>query len=64
MIIDSFERGEDLKEEDLRKQLQETEARIQSSFRGAITPAELQVDLARQKELQLKLGICKKLKKQ
>jgi F-type H+-transporting ATPase subunit epsilon len=64
VIIDSFERGEDLKEEDLSKQLQETEARIKSSFQGAITPAELQVELARQKELQLKLSICKKLKKQ
>lgn len=64
VIIDSFERGEDLDEEDLRKQLRDCEARIQSSFQGAITPAELQVELARQKELQLKLSICKKLKKQ
>jgi F-type H+-transporting ATPase subunit epsilon len=64
VIIDSFERGEDLREEDLQKQLRDTEARIKSSFQGAITPAELQVELARQKELQLKLSIFKKLKKQ
>jgi len=63
LLIDAFERGEDLREEDLQKQLQETEARIKSSFRGAITPAELQDELARQKELQLKLAICKKIKK-
>jgi len=63
VIIDSFERGEDLREEDLQKQLQETESRIKSSFHGAINPDELQVELARQKELQLKLAISKKLKK-
>lgn len=63
LIIDIFERGEDLREEDLKKQLQEAEKKIKSSFRGAITPAELQVELARQKELQLKIAICKKIKK-
>jgi F-type H+-transporting ATPase subunit epsilon len=62
LIIDTFEHGEDLREETLQKQLQETEARIKSSFQGAITPAELQLELARQKELQLKLAICKKIK--
>jgi len=62
LIIDAFVRGEDLREEDLQKQMQETEARIKSSFRGAISPAELQDQLARQKELRLKLAICKKIK--
>jgi F-type H+-transporting ATPase subunit epsilon len=62
LILDAFERGEDLREETLQKQLRETEARIQSSFQGAITPAELQLELARQKELRLKLAICKKIK--
>jgi len=62
LIIDTFERGEDLREETLQKQLQESEARIQSSFRGAITPVELQLELARQLELRLKLSICKKIK--
>ena len=62
LIIDDFERGEDLREEDLRQELLQTEARIQSSFTGAITPDELQVQLARQRELQLKLAICKKMK--
>jgi F-type H+-transporting ATPase subunit epsilon len=62
LIIDSFERGEDLREEDLQRQLQETAARIQSSFQGAITPAELQDELTRQRELILKLAICKKIK--
>ena len=62
LIIDDFERGEDLREEDLRLELLQTEARIQSSFTGAITPDELQVQLARQRELQLKLAICKKMK--
>lgn len=63
LIIDTFERGEDLREESLQKQLQESDARIKSSFQGAITPAELQLELARQKELQLKLAISKKIKK-
>jgi F0F1-type ATP synthase epsilon subunit len=62
LIIDVFVRGEDLREEDLQKQMQETEIRIKSSFRGAITPAELQDELARQRELRLKLAICKKIK--
>ncbi|HEX7502279.1 MAG TPA: ATP synthase F1 subunit epsilon [Acidobacteriota bacterium] len=63
LIIDTFEYGEDLKEEALQKQLQETEARIKSSFQGAITPDQLQLELARQKELQLKLAISRKIKK-
>ena len=62
LIIDAFVRGEDLRGEDLQKQMQETEALIKSSFRGAISPAELQDQLARQKELRLKLAICKKIK--
>ncbi|MCU0236753.1 MAG: F0F1 ATP synthase subunit epsilon [Acidobacteria bacterium] len=62
LIIDDFERGEDLREEDLRKKLLETGARIQSSFKGAITPEELQVELARQRELHLKLAICAKIR--
>lgn len=63
LIIDTFEYGEDLREETLQKQLLESEARIKSSFQGAITPAELQLELARQKELQIKLAISKKIKK-
>ena len=62
LIIDDFVRGEDLSEDELKKRLLETEARIRSSFKGAITPDELQVELARQRELQLKLAICKKIK--
>jgi len=62
LIIDTFERGEDLREEILQKQLQESDARIRSSFQGAITPAELQLELARQQELRLKLAIRKKIK--
>jgi F-type H+-transporting ATPase subunit epsilon len=62
LLIDTFERGEDLREEDLKKKLLETETRIKSSFRGAITPSELQEELQRQKELRLKLAICKKIK--
>ncbi|MBU4269050.1 MAG: F0F1 ATP synthase subunit epsilon [Acidobacteria bacterium] len=62
LIIDTFEHGEDLREEDLQKQMQETEKRIKSSFQGAITPSELQVELLRQRELRLKLAICKKIK--
>ncbi|MCU0276230.1 MAG: F0F1 ATP synthase subunit epsilon [Acidobacteria bacterium] len=64
LIIDDFERGEDLRPEDLRNKLLEAEARIQSSFKGAISPDELQVQLALQRELQLKLAICKKMKSQ
>jgi F-type H+-transporting ATPase subunit epsilon len=62
LIIDDFERGEDLREEELHRRLRETEARIQSSFKGAITPDELQAELARQRELHLKLAICRKMK--
>ncbi len=62
LIIDDFVHGKDLREEDLQKRLLETEARIQSSFKGAITPDELQVQLARQRELQLKLAICRKIR--
>jgi F-type H+-transporting ATPase subunit epsilon len=62
LILDTFERGEDLDEEALRKQLQESQARIRSSFQGTITPAELQVELARERELLLKLAICKKIR--
>jgi F-type H+-transporting ATPase subunit epsilon len=62
LIIDDFVRGEDLREDDLKKRLLETEGRIRSSFKGAITPDELQVELVRQRELQLKLAICKKIK--
>jgi F-type H+-transporting ATPase subunit epsilon len=63
LIIDTFEYGEDLREETLQKQLRESEARIRSSFQGAITPDELQLELARQRELQLKLAIAKKIKR-
>jgi F-type H+-transporting ATPase subunit epsilon len=62
LIIENFVRGEDLREDELQKNLQLAETRIQSSFKGAITPDELQVELARQRELQLKLAICRKMK--
>jgi len=62
LIIDTFERGEDLRPEELQEKLRETEARIQSSFKAAITPEELQVDLVRQRELQAKLAICAKIR--
>jgi F-type H+-transporting ATPase subunit epsilon len=62
LIIDTFVHGEDLQEDVLQKQLRESAARIQSSFQGAITPDELRLELARQKELQLKLAISKKVK--
>jgi F-type H+-transporting ATPase subunit epsilon len=61
LIIDTFERGEDFQEEDLRMQLAASENKVKSSFQGAMTPLELQEELARQKELRLKLDICKKL---
>jgi F-type H+-transporting ATPase subunit epsilon len=64
LILDGFERGEDLDEEGLRRELRETEARIQSSFQGAISPDELQVKLGRQRELQAKLAICRKIRGQ
>jgi F-type H+-transporting ATPase subunit epsilon len=63
LIIDTFVHGEDLREDVLQNQLRESAARIQSSYQGAITPDELQLELARQKELQLKLAISKKVKK-
>jgi F0F1-type ATP synthase epsilon subunit len=63
LIIDTFERGEDFQEEDLRMQLAASENKVKSSFQGAMTPLELQEELARQKELRLKLDICKKLGK-
>jgi len=63
LIIDTIERGEDFREEELQKELSASEKRIKSSFQGVITPLELQEELARQKELRLKLDICKKLKK-
>ena len=63
LIIDTFEHGEDLREDTLQTQLRECAARIQSSFQGAITPDELQLELARQKELQLKLAISRKARK-
>ena len=63
LIIDRFERGEDFREEDLQIQLAASEKKVKSSFQGAMTPLELQEELARQKELRLKLEICKKLGK-
>ncbi|MBN2346870.1 MAG: F0F1 ATP synthase subunit epsilon [Candidatus Aminicenantes bacterium] len=62
LIIDDFVRGEDLREDELRQGLRETEARIASSFQGAITPDELRLELERQNELRLKLAICRKIR--
>jgi F-type H+-transporting ATPase subunit epsilon len=63
LIIDVFERGEDLLEDDLLKKLAASEKKVKSSFQGAITPLELQQELEGQKELRIKLGICRKLAK-
>jgi F0F1-type ATP synthase epsilon subunit len=63
LIIDAIERGEDLKADELQEKLRASEMRIKSSFQGAITPQELQEELARQKELRLKLDMCRKLNK-
>jgi F-type H+-transporting ATPase subunit epsilon len=63
LIIDAIERGEDFKMKELQEKLAASEMRVKSSFQGAITPLELQEELARQKELRLKLDICKKIQK-
>jgi len=63
LIIDAIERGEDLRAEELQEKLRASDMRITSSFQGAITPLELQEELARQKELRLKLDMCRKLNK-
>jgi len=63
LIIDTFERGEDFKAEELQEKLSASEMKVKSSFQGAITPLELQEELVRQKELRLKLDICRKLSK-
>ena len=63
LIIDTFERGEDFREEELQQKLLVSEKRVKSSFQGAITPEELQKELTIQKELRLKLDICRKLRK-
>ncbi|MBN2398938.1 MAG: F0F1 ATP synthase subunit epsilon [Candidatus Aminicenantes bacterium] len=60
LIIDTIERGEDFNAEELKKKLAASDDRVKSSFQGAITPLELKEELARQKELRLKLDICKK----
>lgn len=63
LIIDAIERGEDFKVKELQEKLAASEMRVKSSFQGAITPLELQEELARQMELRLKLDICKKIEK-
>jgi F-type H+-transporting ATPase subunit epsilon len=63
LIIDAIERGEDFKAEELQEKLLASELMIKSSFQGAITPLELQEELARQKELRIKLDICRKQSK-
>ena len=63
LIIDAVERGEDFRAVELQKELQHSEMRIKSSFQGAITPLELEEELTRQKQLRLKLDICKKMGK-
>jgi F-type H+-transporting ATPase subunit epsilon len=63
LIIDVVERGEDFREEELQRELAASEKRVKSSFQGAITPIELQAELGRQRELRLKLAICKKMGK-
>ena len=63
LIIDAIERGEDMKAEELQEKLAASEMKIKSSFQGTITPPELQEELSRQKELRLKLDICKKILK-
>ncbi len=63
VIADRFERGEELKPEELQAQLAETEALIQSSFAGKITPEQLEKELERQLQLRLKLAITDKIRK-
>lgn len=63
LIIDSFERGEDFREADLLEQLAASEKKVKSPPQGALSVSELRQELDRQKELRLKLGICKKLGK-
>lgn len=63
LIIDAVERGEEFRADALQEKLAASEAKIKSSFKGAMTPAELPGELARQKELRLKLDICRKIAK-
>jgi F-type H+-transporting ATPase subunit epsilon len=63
LILDAIERGEDFCGEDLQREMAESEKKVKSSFQGAITPAELQQELERQKELRLKLAMCRKMEK-
>jgi F0F1-type ATP synthase epsilon subunit len=63
LIIDTFARGEDFQAEDLQEKLAASEKKVKSSFQGTITPQQLQEELARQKELRLKLDIFEKIKK-
>jgi F0F1-type ATP synthase epsilon subunit len=60
LIVDGVEWGDELDAEALKKRMSETEKRIQSSFRGEITPDELARELDRQRVLRLKLDIVRK----
>ncbi|MCX6554004.1 MAG: F0F1 ATP synthase subunit epsilon [Candidatus Aminicenantes bacterium] len=60
LIIDAFERGENFREADLQEQLSDSEKKVKSPPQGALAALELQQELDRQKELRIKLEICKK----
>lgn len=62
LIVDGLEWGDELDPDALQKQLSETRARIQSSFKGGITPEELAKELDKQRILSLKLDIVRKAK--
>ncbi len=63
LIIDACERGEDLRMDELQKQLAASQSKVKSPPAGVLPAAELQLELGRQKELRLKLEICRKLGK-
>lgn len=63
LIIDTFERGEDFQEEELQKKLTASEKKVKASFPEDIALLEMQQELAGQRELRLKLAICKKIAK-
>jgi len=62
LISDSIEKGEDFDRKEVELKLKEVERRIQSSFKGEITPEELDEALEEKKKLKIKLNICKKSK--
>jgi len=60
IMADHLEKAAEMSEADLQNRIKETEARIKSSFTGALTPEELALELDRQKTLQIKWTLFKK----